>query len=49
MAKMYIAGEGAFANIRTSEELKKKGYISVREINKYLSMYLKDNSNFVIL
>ena len=48
MAKMYIAGEGAFANIRTSEELKKKGYISVREINKHLSMYLKDNSNFLL-
>ena len=48
MAKTYIAGEGVFANIRNSEELKKKGYISVREINKHLSMYLKDNSNFLL-
>ena len=28
MAKTYIAGEGAFKNIKTAEDLNKNGFIS---------------------
>ena len=44
MAKTYIAGEGAFKNIKTAEDLNKNGFISVREINKYLFQVLKEDT-----